>query len=137
MKTPSKQRATPIGIFAIVVALGVTSVPAWADSPGKTLTEAIAQVFAVADVPGVQALRDDEMGEIRGGFLGGLLGVLDALPDTNTVVIQDGDVTVSDSGPGPRSVSRSRPGFSASASANSSSSSATTISRSFSRLTVR
>ena len=128
MRWLSNRRATKVSCIAIVAALCMVSGPAWADDRQQTSIDPVSQVFAAVERTGAQALRDDEMGELRGGFLGGLL---DAFPDTNTVIIQDGDVTVSDSGPGLRTVSSPpRPGFSATATANSSSSSSTT---SFSR----
>ena len=127
MRWLSNRRATKVSCIAIVAALCMVSGPAWADDRQQTSIDPVSQVFAAVERTGAQALRDDEMGELRGGFLGGLLG---AFPDTNTVIIQDGQVTESASGPGEVMVTRSRPGFSASATANSSSSSSST---SFSR----
>ena len=124
MRWLSSGRATKVSCIAIVAVLGMANGPAWAEGGDETSISSASQVFAAIEITGAQALRDDEMGELRGGFLGGLLG---AFPDTNTVIIQDGDVTVSDSGPGLRTVSSPpRPGFSATATANSSSSSSTT-----------
>lgn len=127
MRWLSNRRATKVSCIAIVATLCMVSGPAWADDRQQTSIDPVSQVFAAVERTGAQALRDDEMGELRGGFLGGLL---DAFPDTNTVIIQDGQFTESASGPGEVSVTRSRPGFSASATANSSSSSSST---SFSR----
>ena len=127
MRWLSNRRATKVSCIAIVAALCMVSGPAWSDGGGETSFVSTSQVFAAVEMTGAQALRNDEMGELRGGFLGGLLG---SLPETNTVRIQDGQVTESASGPGFVSVSRSRPGFSASATADSSSSSSST---SFSR----
>lgn len=123
MRWLSNRHATKVSCIAIVAALGMVDAPAWAGDGGETSIDLASPVFAAIESTGARALRDDEMGELRGGFLGGLGGILDALPETNTVVIQDGQDTVSASGPGFVSVTRSRPGFSATATANSSSSS--------------
>lgn len=125
MRWLSNRHATKVSCIAIVAALGMVDAPAWAGDGGETSIDLASPVFAAIESTGARALRDDEMGELRGGFLGGLGGILDALPETNTVVIQDGQDTVSASGPGFVSVTRSRPGFSATATANSSSSSGT------------
>ncbi len=101
----------------------MVNAPVWADDKLEASIDLASHVFAAVESTGARALRDDEMGELRGGFLG---GILDALPETNTVLIQDGDnPPVSSSGDGLQSVTVSRPGFSATATANSSSSSST------------
>ena len=137
MKWLSKRRAATISSVAIAAALGMVSIPAWAESLGKTSADATSHAFAAAGVTGARVLRDDEMGDVRGGFLGGLLGILDTLPETNTVSVQDGDNTVSASGPGLQSRTISRPGFTGTATANSGSASTTSYSRIISSSTRR
>lgn len=123
MRWLSNRRATKVSCIAIVAALGMVNAPVWADDKLEASIDLASHVFAAVESTGARALRDDEMGELRGGFLG---GILDALPETNTVLIQDGDnPPVSSSGDGLQSVTVSRPGFSATATANSSSSSST------------
>ena len=126
MRWLSNRRATKVSCIAIVAALGMVNAPVWADDKLEASIDLASHVFAAVESTGAQALRDDEMGELRGGFLDGLGDFLASLPETNTVVIQDGDnPPVSSSGDGLQSVTVSRPGFTATATANSSSSSST------------
>ena len=128
----SNRRAAVVSCIAIVTALGMVNGPAWADGWGETSIDATLQVFAAAGVTGARVLRDDEMGEVRGGFLGGLLGILETLPETNIAIVQDGDNIDSDIGPGLRTAENVRPGFEGRARADSSTSRTTVFMRTYS-----
>ncbi len=120
MRWLSNRHATKVSCIAIVAALGMVDAPAWAGDGGETSIDLASPVFAAVESTGARALRDDEMGELRGGFLG---GILDALPETNTAIVQFGDNTVSQTGPGALSAKiDERPIFFGKARANSSSS---------------
>jgi len=131
MRLLSNRRATKLSCIVIVAALGLVSGPAWADDREQTSIDPTSQVFAAVEMTGAQALRDDEMGELRGGFLGNLGGFLGSLPETNTAIVQDGDEIDSQFGPGPVSADiDNRPRFYGSATANSTSSSGSSSSSS-------
>lgn len=130
MKWLSRQRAPTISSFGIVVALGTVCSPAWADGSSETSLEATSQLFAATGVTDAQVLSDDEMGQLRGGFLDRLRAFLERLPEDNVAVVQDGNNIDSQIGPGAVSAEiDDRPRFYGSASADSRSASSRVISR--------
>ncbi len=126
----SNLRATKGSCIAIVAAFGMVNGPAWADGSREASLEATTHSLGATGLTNAQVLSDDELGQLRGGFLSWLRAFLERLPDDNVAIVQDGQNIDSEIGPGAVSAEiLDPPRFEGTASADSNSASTRTISR--------